>query len=279
MRLIDVKHLGRERVIGAWLVDGCLVDPGPSSSFEGLMEGIGDDTVERILLTHIHLDHAGATGKVIERFPDAEVWVHEKGAPHVADPTKLVNSATRIYGDDMDRLWGEIVPVPREKLRIFGSEGEERVGDWRIAYTPGHASHHVSYLHQPSATAFTGDVAGVRIGDGPVLPPTPPPDIDLEAWPRSLDLIAAWKPERVAPTHFGVFEDVEQQLATMREMLQTVAGWASELDEAAFGERIHAYVRERTDAETADEYEQAMPANTLHPGLARALGRVASSSG
>jgi glyoxylase-like metal-dependent hydrolase (beta-lactamase superfamily II) len=179
----------------------------------------------------------------------------------------------------MDRLWGEIVPVPRERLRVFGSGREERVGDWRVAYTPGHASHHVSFLHEPTRTAFTGDVAGVRIGDGPVLPPTPPPDIDLELWPRSLDLVEAWKPERIAVTHFGAYEDVDAHLASMREMLGTVARWAAEVDEEAFGERIRAHVRERTDAETAAEYEQAMPPNTLHPGLARALGRVASSPG
>jgi glyoxylase-like metal-dependent hydrolase (beta-lactamase superfamily II) len=275
MRLIDVGHLGRERVIGAWLVDGCLVDPGPASSLDGLLEGLAGDVPERILLTHIHLDHAGATGKLVERWPDVEVWVHEKGAPHVADPTKLVNSATRIYGDDMERLWGEIVPVPRDRLRVLGSAGEERIGDWRVAYTPGHASHHVSYLHAPTATAFTGDVAGVRIGDGPVLPPTPPPDIDLELWPRSIDLVAGWKPDRLAVTHFGAFDDVEAHLAALREMLGTVTEWARELDERAFGERIGAYVRQRADAATAAEYEQAMPANTLHPGLARALGRVA----
>jgi glyoxylase-like metal-dependent hydrolase (beta-lactamase superfamily II) len=279
MRLIDVKHLGRERVIGSWLVDGCLIDPGPSSAFDGLLEGLGDDVVERVLLTHIHLDHAGATGKVIERFPDAEVWVHEKGAPHVADPTKLVRSATRIYGDDMERLWGEIVPVPRDHLRVLGSGDEERIGDWRIAYTPGHASHHVSFLHEPTRTAFTGDVAGVRIGDGPVLPPTPPPDIDLEAWPRSLDIVSAWAPDRLAVTHFGAYDDVDEHLGAMRSMLTTVTEWARELDEDAYAERIRAYVAERADADTAAAYEQGMPAGTLHPGLARALGGVASSSG
>ena len=274
MRLIDVRHLGHEHVIGSWLVDGCLIDPGPSSSVDALLEGLGDDVPDRILLTHIHLDHAGATGKLVERWPDVEVWVHEKGAPHVADPTKLVNSATRIYGDDMDRLWGEIVPVPRDRLRVLGS-GEETIGDWRVAYTPGHASHHVAYLHEPSGTAFCGDVAGVRIDGGPVLAPTPPPDIDLDAWGRSLDLIAGWRAERVAVTHFGAFADVEAHLAALREMLATATGWARELDEDAFAERVRAYLAERSDDRTAAEYEQAMPAGTLHAGLARALSRVA----
>ena len=279
MRLIDVRHLGRERVIGAWLVDGCLVDPGPASSLEGLLEGLGDERPERILLTHIHLDHAGATGKLVERWPDVEVWVHEKGAPHVADPSKLVASATRLYGDDMDRLWGEIVPVPRDRLRVLGGDPEERIGDWRVAYTPGHASHHVSYLHEPTGTVFAGDTAGVRIAGGPTLPPTPPPDIDRAAWERSIDLIAAWRPERIAVTHFGAFEDAERQLADLREGLDRVFSWAAETTDQQFQERVRAYIAERTDAETAAEYEQAMPPDTLHPGLARALRRVASQSG
>jgi glyoxylase-like metal-dependent hydrolase (beta-lactamase superfamily II) len=279
MRVIDVRHLGTERVIGAWLVDGCLVDPGPSSALDGLLEGLGDERPQRILLTHIHLDHAGATGKLVERWPDVEVWVHERGAPHVADPSKLVASATRIYGEHMDRLWGEIVPVPRDRLRVFGSDGEERVGDWRIAYTPGHASHHVSYLHAPTATVFAGDTAGVRIGSGPVLPPTPPPDIDLEQWARSIDLIAAWRPDRVAVTHFGAFDEVDRHLGELRDRLRDAAEWARELDADAYAERVRAFIAGATDAETAAEYEQAMPPNTLFAGLERALRRVASSSG
>ena len=274
MRLIDVHHLGRARVIGAWLVDGCLIDPGPSSSIEGLLEGLGDDVPERILLTHIHLDHAGATGLLSERWPDAEVWVHERGAPHIADPSKLVASATRLYGDDMDRLWGAIVPVPEERLRVLSSD-EQTIGDWRIAYTPGHASHHVSFLHEPSGTAFAGDTAGVRIGGGPVFPPTPPPDIDLDAWRRSLDLIAGWRPERVAVTHFGAFDDVDAQLDALRERLGQVIAWAAECDRDGFSERVRAEIARVTDAETAAEYEQAMPADTLYPGLERALRRVA----
>jgi glyoxylase-like metal-dependent hydrolase (beta-lactamase superfamily II) len=279
VRLVDVRHLGRERVIGAWLVDGCLIDPGPSASVDALLAGLGDERPERILLTHIHLDHAGATGRLVERWPDVEVWVHERGAPHVADPSKLVASATRIYGDDMDRLWGAIVPVPRDRLRVLGSEGEERIGAWRVAYTPGHASHHVSYLHEPSGTVFAGDTAGVRIGDGPVLPPTPPPDIDLELWPASIDRLAAWDPDRLAVTHFGAFDDVERHLGDLRGALADAAAWARELDAGAFADRVRAHVVARTDPETAAAYEQAMPADTLHPGLERALRRVASSPG
>jgi glyoxylase-like metal-dependent hydrolase (beta-lactamase superfamily II) len=276
LRAVDVRHLGRERVIAAFVIDGCVVDCGPSSSIDGLFEGLGDEQPERLLLTHIHLDHAGGAGKLVERWPDLEVWVHERGAPHVADPSKLVASATRLYGDDMDRLWGDIVPVPERNLRVL--RGGETIGDWRVEYTPGHASHHVSYLHEPTGTAFTGDTAGVRIPtSGVVLAPTPPPDIDLEAWPRSIDLIAGWRPERLAVTHFGAWEDVDEHLAALREMLERMASWARELgDRDAFSARLHEYIESRSDAETAAAYEQGMPADTLYPGLERALRRVSS---
>jgi glyoxylase-like metal-dependent hydrolase (beta-lactamase superfamily II) len=277
VRLIDVRHLGFERVIGAWLVDGCLIDPGASSSLDGLLAGLGGERPDRVLLTHIHLDHAGATGKLVERWPDLEVWVHERGAPHVEDPTRLVRSATRLYGEDMERLWGEIVAVPRENLRVLGEH--ETIGDWEVAYTPGHASHHVSYLHTPSGTAFCGDTAGVRIGDGPVLAPTPPPDIDLELWGRSIDRIAAWRPSRLAITHFGGHDRPEAHLAELREWLAQMAAWARELgDRDRFAARVREAIAERTDPDTAAAYQQGMPAETLYAGLERALGRVPSGS-
>jgi glyoxylase-like metal-dependent hydrolase (beta-lactamase superfamily II) len=276
MRVIDVKHLGRERVIAAYVVDGCVIDCGPSSSLDGLLEGLGDERPHRLLLTHIHLDHAGGAGKLVERWPDLEVWVHERGAPHIADPSKLIASASRLYGDDMERLWGEIVPVPARNLRVL--TGGERIAGWRVEYTPGHASHHVSYLHEPSGTAFCGDTAGVRIGpSGHVLAPTPPPDIDLEAWSRSIDLIAGWEPERLAVTHFGAWEDVDEQLGALREALDRMVGWARELGDAdRFAARVQEDIRANADQETAAAYEQGMPADTLYPGLERALRRVSS---
>jgi glyoxylase-like metal-dependent hydrolase (beta-lactamase superfamily II) len=276
LRLVDVKHLGHERVIGAWIVDGCLIDCGPTSSLDGLLEGLGDERPRRLLLTHIHLDHAGGAGTLVERWPDLEVWVHERGAKHLADPSKLLASATRLYGDDMERLWGDIAPVPEENLRVLS--GGETIDGWRVAYTPGHASHHVSFLHEDSGTAFAGDTAGVRIPPGGVvLAPTPPPDVDLEAWPRSIDTLAAWRPERVVVTHFGAWEDVDEQLAELRDALERMIGWARELgDGDAFAERVRAEIRSGTDPETAATYEQAMPAATLYPGLERALRRVSS---
>jgi glyoxylase-like metal-dependent hydrolase (beta-lactamase superfamily II) len=278
VRLIDVRHLGAERIIGAWLVDGCLVDPGPSSSLDGLLEGLADERPERLLLTHIHLDHAGAAGTLAQRWPDLEVWVHERGAPHLADPEKLVASATRLYGDDMDRLWGEILPVPRDRLRVL--HGGERLGPWRVAYTPGHASHHVSYLHEPSGTLFAGDVAGVRIPPGGlVLAPTPPPDIDLRAWHESLELLGGWDAERVVATHFGAWDDVADQLAACGAALDRMASKAGETDAAQFAGWIRGQIEAAVDPATAAAYAQAMPAETLHPGLERARRRVSSTAG
>jgi glyoxylase-like metal-dependent hydrolase (beta-lactamase superfamily II) len=276
MRVIDVRHLGQERVIGAWLADGCLVDPGPTSSVEALLEGLGDERPERILLTHIHLDHAGAAGTLARRWPDVEVWVHERGAPHLADPARLVASATRLYGDEMDRLWGEIVPIPADRLRVL--KGGEKVGAWRVAYTPGHASHHVSYLHEPTGTLFAGDVAGVRIPpEGLILAPTPPPDIDFAAWHASLDLLQEWGAERVAVTHFGAWDDVPEHLLECRAALDRMAVKASETDGAAFAEWIRAEIEAAVTPEGAAVYAQAMPYETLHPGLERAHRRVGST--
>ncbi|HEV3001724.1 MAG TPA: MBL fold metallo-hydrolase, partial [Solirubrobacteraceae bacterium] len=212
------------------------------------------------------------------RWPDLEVWVHERGAPHLADPSKLVASATRLYGDDMDRLWGEIVPVPRENLRVL--TGREDAGPWRVAYTPGHASHHVAYLHRPTATIFAGDVAGVRIPpEGHVLAPTPPPDIDLTAWHASLDLLESWNADRVAVTHFGAWDDVPAQLGECRAALDRMAMQAAGTDARGFAEWIRAEIAAATSPATTETYAQAMPFETLHPGLERALRRVSSTPG
>jgi glyoxylase-like metal-dependent hydrolase (beta-lactamase superfamily II) len=264
-QLIDLMHLGRPRVIGAWRVGDVLIDPGPSSCLQSLLPALERNPPRVLALTHIHLDHAGASGSLLRRFPDAEVWVHERGAPHLADPSKLLASATRLYGEQMQRLWGEVLPVPADRIRVL--HGGERIEDFRVAYTPGHASHHVSYLHEPSARAFTGDVTGVRIGDGPVFAPTPPPDIDLEAWRASLELIEGWEPQSVALTHFGSRDDVAEHLTALRERLDRVEKMAEELDE----EQFSAAVRAETASANAGTYEQATPPAQNYRGLARYL--------
>jgi glyoxylase-like metal-dependent hydrolase (beta-lactamase superfamily II) len=273
--LIDLLHLGRPRVIGVWRVGEVLVDPGPSSCLETLLPLLERHPPRVLALTHIHLDHAGASGSLLRRFPDAEVWVHERGAPHLIDPTRLLESATRLYGQEMERLWGEVLPVPAERIRVL--RGGESLGPFHVAYTPGHASHHVSYLHEPTGRAFTGDVTGVRIGEGPVLAPTPPPDIDLDAWRASLDLIESWSPSSIAVTHFGAQDHVREHLADLREQLERAEAMARELDEPAFASAVRARVAGSSTPQTAAAYEQAMPPEQSFHGLARYLRRSESA--
>jgi len=235
MRAIDTLHLGNPHAICCWEVDGLIVDPGPEVTLPTVLAALGDDFEPRaILLTHIHLDHAAATGAMVERWPDLEVYVHERGAPHMIDPSRLLASAGQLYGDQMGRLYGEFLPVPEANVRVL--RGGETVLGMEVAYPTGHASHHVCYLHRESGTAFTGDVAGVRIpGSSLVLPPSPPPDIDVERWHASIELIEAWDPDRLAITHFGPIEDVPPHLAALHENLDLEAKLARELDAEAFG--------------------------------------------
>ncbi len=267
--LIDLMHLGRERVIGAWRVGEVIVDPGPSSCLATLLGELERNPPRVLALTHIHLDHAGATGSLLRRFPDLEVWVHERGARHLIDPTKLLSSASRLYGADMQRRWGEVLPVPAERLRVLA--GGEHIGAFRVAYTPGHASHHVSYLHEPSGYAFTGDVTGVRIDGACVLAPTPPPDIDLEGWRASLEVIERWRAKRVALTHFGSYGDVEDHLLQLREELARVEALAGTQDETTFVASIHAKIAASSSARTAASYAQATSPEQNFAGLARYL--------
>ena len=271
LRTIDVLHLGQPGVVACFQHGSVLVDPGPGSSFATLLGELGDEVPEAIFLTHIHLDHAGATGALVRRWPHLRVVVHERGARHLADPSKLIESATRIYGDDMDRLWGEIVPVPQANLTIIGDAAliEDLGGPWRVAYTPGHASHHVAYFHEPSGTLFAGDVAGVRLGGGPVLPPTPPPDIDLEAWAASIALLRSWGAARLAVTHFGVFDDVEGQLTELEDTLTLLGAAARRTDDEGYAALIRGIVRRSADPGLAAATLQAMPPETLWSGLDR----------
>lgn len=273
MRLIDLRHLGNERVIGSWLVGDVLIDPGPETCLRTLLEALDHQPPRVIALTHIHLDHAGATGSLLRRFPQIEVWVHRRGARHLIDPSKLLASASRLYRDDMDRLWGEVLPVPAEKVRSF--DGGERVEGFAVAYTPGHAYHHVSYLHEDSGTAFCGDVAGVRIDAScPVLPPTPPPDIDLPAWRESLQTIAAWQPSAIVATHFGRYEDSSAHLAQLAERLRNAERLARTGSEAEFASALQAIREALPEQSYAVAYNQAMPADQSYAGLRRYIERA-----
>ncbi|HKO39569.1 MAG TPA: MBL fold metallo-hydrolase [Solirubrobacterales bacterium] len=274
MRVIDVMHLGRPHVIGCWEVDGALVDPGPESSLSTVLEAIGGEQPRAVLLTHIHLDHAAATGALVKRWPGLEVFVHERGAPHLVDPSKLLASAERLYGDKMNYLWGEILPVPEGNVRVLS--GGETVLGMRVAYTPGHASHHVCYLHEESGTAFVGDVAACRIPPSSlIVPPTPPPDIDVETWEKSLDTVAGWSPTGLALTHFGAVEDdVPGHFEKVKEKLREEAELARRMDKDEYDADVERRIRSRLDEEgirgdTVEELLQAVPTAYQWGGLDR----------
>jgi glyoxylase-like metal-dependent hydrolase (beta-lactamase superfamily II) len=273
---LELRHLGHERVIGSYLLetdDGpALQDCGPTTCVPELKARLAERGLEladvrHLLLSHIHLDHAGAAGVLVREHPGLQVHVSEVGAPHVVDPSRLERSARRLYGDDFDRLWGEVVPVPEVNVKVL--RGGERERGFRVAYTPGHASHHVSYLHEATGLAVAGDVAGVRIDGGPTLAPTPPPEIDVEAWHDSVAVLREWDPAALAITHFGTFDDVSHQLDALEESLDLLAAKARDSD----AETFTAWVRERIVAaaspEVAAEFLQAMPPETMWPGLDR----------
>jgi len=268
VRVIDLMHLGRERVIGCWQVDDVIIDPGPSSTLDTLLAAIGETPPRAILLTHIHLDHAGSAGTLTERWPEVQVYVHERGARHMIDPSRLVESAARLYGEDMDRLWGEMRPVPEDRLHSLVG-GETLFGDaFEVAYTPGHASHHVSYRH--GDMAFVGDVGGVRITpDSIVVPPTPPPDIDVEAWQRSIAVIRSWSPARLAMTHFGDSADVTAQLDELEARLDAWSALAREGDRDRFIATVQAEILRDGSPEQAQTYQQAAPVEQLYAGYER----------
>jgi glyoxylase-like metal-dependent hydrolase (beta-lactamase superfamily II) len=253
-------------VIGCWEIDGVLIDPGPTSSLDTLVEAL-EEPPAAVLLTHIHLDHAGGTGTLVRRWPELPVYVHEVGAPHLIDPGKLLASAARLYGDQMERLWGEVAPVPEANVRPL-TGGEEMLG-FRVEYTPGHASHHVAFLHEVSGRAFVGDTGAMRIPPSDfVLPPTPPPDVDLEAWESSIETILAWSPESLGITHFGAIEDPESHLALVRERLHQLAELARELPADEFERRLRAEI-DRQGGPSAAALVQAAPPEQQWLGLDR----------
>ncbi len=271
-RLIDTMHLGRDRVIAAHEVRGeLIVDPGPESCIETLLAGLSGEP-RALLLTHIHLDHAGATGALVRRFPDLRVYVSEVGAPHVIDPSKLMKSATRLYGEDnMARLWGEVVPVP--EANVVALAGGEEVEGFRAEHVPGHASHHLCWLDLDTGDAYVGDMAGVRTPPSEyTIAPTPPPEIDVEAWLGSVDRIERLEPTTLRLTHFGEARDVGAQLDRVRESLRANAALA-ERGREAFLEHFEAEIDAHEDPETATRTRQATPPEQQWLGLERYLGK------
>ena len=269
MRAIDVRHKGVEKVICCFEVDGVLIDPGPEISVATLLEALDGERPRALLLTHIHFDHAGASGALVRRWPDLPVYVHERGAPHMADPAKLVASAGRLYGGEegLRELWGEVIGVPEANLRVLSGGERDVEGAFQVEYTPGHASHHVSYFHEASGVAFVGDTGGARIPPHDfVIAPTPPPDVDIAAWERSIETIRAWDPSTLAITHFG--EAPPEQLDRCLEALYAQRDLAAEHDQDGFV----AAITKRIRAEVGDDMDSmlaATPPDQLHMGLAR----------
>src|ERR1700676_3891833 len=199
--VLDLNWMGRPHSIGAVLLETgshyAILDPGPASTLETLraqllQRGLSVSDLEAILLTHIHLDHAGATGTLLRENPNLRVFVHSKGAAHLVDPSKLLASAGRLWGDELPRLFGETLGVPEQNIQILDGGETLSVGTRKfdVIYTPGHASHHVTYFDEQDSVAFAGDTAGIRIANGPyIMPATPPPDIDLVVWEESFDSI------------------------------------------------------------------------------------------
>ncbi len=271
---VDLRHLGFERFVGVYVVeteDGlALFDCGPSISLDGLRAGLaahgltlGD--IDHLLLSHIHLDHAGAAGAIVREHPEIEVHVSAIGAPHLVDPAKLEASARRLYGAAFDSLWGELVPVPEHNVRVVG----ERVLGLDCFPSPGHASHHVSYLDD-EGTLYSGDAAGVRLSPSRfVLPPLPPPEVDLEAWERTIQETEQRAPARLALVHFGLFDDVEEHLARLRETLHRWSEWVGHgMDEETFSAAAHADIA-ASDPDDVEHYLTVVPAWHGFRGLER----------
>ena len=286
VRVLDLQFQGAKRVIASFLLETkegpILIETGPESAYPRLVaaleaEGFAPEEVRHVFVTHIHLDHAGAAWRLAEL--GARVYVHPKGAPHLVDPSKLLASAERIYGDQLKPLWGELRGIPQDRLRALQDGEVVEVGGVRVQAleTLGHASHHHAYLVEEAV--FAGDIAGVRIAPGPVLPPTPPPDIHLESWYASLDRLLALRPEALYLTHFGAYSDVESHLLALREVLEAWAVWVLHrlkegLSQEEMTRRFEAYWREGlakagVDAAGMRLYELADPPFMNLQGLVR----------
>ena len=270
IRTIDLDFLGTEGIIASYLLTGedsaALVETGPTTCLERLMSGLDEHGVEPedvrdVFLTHIHLDHAGASGHLAELLPNATFYVHEAGEPHLADPSKLLKSASRLFGERMDELWGEVRPVPEDRLKAIEDGGEVEAGGGALVahHTPGHAYAHFAYLEPDSGALFAGDVAGIRRpGQSYVRPPTLPPEVDVELWVRSIGEMRKVGPASVYPTHFGRYDDVERHLSELEQRLQDWLLFVEEqMDSGAEREEISDLLEAKGDAEMLSEGAEA----------------------
>jgi glyoxylase-like metal-dependent hydrolase (beta-lactamase superfamily II) len=284
---LDLRFLDVERVIAAYLVDAgdelVLIETGPTTTLANLERAIEETgrtlgDVTRIVVTHIHLDHSGAAGVIVRKHPHIRVAVHPVGAPHLVDPERLVRSAGRIYGDDMDRLWGEIVGVPEGQVDVLEDDGVLTYGDrrFRVAYTAGHAGHHIALFDEQGGTLFTGDTGGVRMpGTTYVGAPIPPPELDPDAWRVSLARMRAFQPARLALTHFGIYDDVDAHLAQIEPRLDELvalgeAAGESLADTEDMARRLDAFQRAHLGADATDANIRQL--NLANPDILGAMG-------
>jgi len=296
--VLDMNWVGRPHSVAAALLESnghrAIVDPGPESTYATLRErlqsrGLSVAQLDAILLTHIHLDHAGATGSLLRENPRLAVYVHTLGAPHMLDPSRLVASASRLWPDTLHQLFGETLPVPRENLRILEGGETLTLGTRKleVAYTPGHASHHVSYFDAAEGVALVGDTTGIRIDNGPyILPATPPPDINLEIWENSFAAILARRPSRLFLTHFGFAGNPAEHIDEFRRRLHRWANLAAEVLRSASGEaeaketfvaRAQAEMQELLGAEEAEHHAFTAGLDLSFLGLARYLRKRAEA--
>jgi glyoxylase-like metal-dependent hydrolase (beta-lactamase superfamily II) len=259
---IDTMMAGRTKVTSAYLLPAdqpALIETGPTTSLHAVVDGLhqlglGPGDLAHVVVTHIHLDHAGGVGGLIERFPQATVWVHDRGAPHLADPTRLVRSAARLYGEErLHDLFGAVEPVPEHRLRSIGEGDRIRLGNRHldVLYTPGHASHHISLVDSDTGAVFTGDALGIHLPDVRVLrPATPPPDIDVELSVQSIEKIRSRTTSVLMFSHFGPVEEVDELCAVAASRLQKWAGVVREtMDETEDVDRIAEVLSTRTRTE------------------------------
>lgn len=262
---VDTNMAGREVVTSAYLIrarEPALIETGPTTSVDAVVEGLSElglasDELAHVVVTHIHLDHAGGVGRLAARFPRARIWVHDRGAPHLADPTKLVRSAGRVYGEErMQQLFGPVDPVPADRLTPLSDGDRIVLGDrvLDVLYTPGHASHHVALVDSQTGALFTGDALGIHLPDVRVLrPATPPPDIDVELSVDSIRKIRARRSPALLFSHYGPVEEVDElcQLAESR-----LLKWANivrgAMEETGELDRVAEILRDRT----ASEFEE-----------------------
>lgn len=288
---IDLGFQGRRQIIAAYLIrdgeDLTLIECGPASALPNLRAALSRlnvavEDINRLLVTHIHLDHAGAAGVLAAESPSLKVHVHPFGLPHMIDPSKLVSSATRIYGDQMGALWGAIEAIPQAQLVAYADREEVAVGgrSLRVFFTPGHAWHHVALFDPVSGSLFTGDVAGIRMpGMDYICPPTPPPDFSPEDWKASLATLQAIEARRLCLAHFGTFDDPQRHLAGVSPAIDEFLKIAESSARAGEGSdqltsRLHDQMQfdlDRPDEEMLASYELATPSYMAAMGLTRYL--------